>query len=361
MQQGSSSWIPVASVLLAFVVSGVIIHLCGLDVISAAKNMIEGSLGSKNAIAESLLKMGPLIFTGLAYALAARCGLVNIGAEGQLYIGGLTAALVGIYIPNLPAPLHQLFAVLAGFVGGGLWGFLSGWLKVRFGSSEVITTIMLNYVAQYLINYLVSGPLEEPPGTFPQSRPIVESSQLTRFLPGTRLHIGIFIALLCLVLFYFFLWKTTHGYETRVVGANPEAASYAGMKPSSSVLLCMFLAGGCAGLAGATDILGIQWRLMPNFSNGAGFDGIAVALLGHNTPLGIFFAAALFGIVRSGANLMQMLSKVPVSIVNILQALVVLFVAASNIVFLIARRRAIARAARRDSAPEEPNAPSEIP
>jgi simple sugar transport system permease protein len=341
--------ISVTSVLLALLAGGIVIALFGFDPFEAGVSMIEGSLGSKNAIGESLVKTIPLIFTGLGYALAARCGMVNIGAEGQLYMGGFLSTLAGVYIPNLPAAVHLPVAVLAGFIGGGLWGLLAGWLKVKFGASEVITTIMLNYIAQYWVSFLVSGPMKEPPGVFPQSMPIAQTAILPRILPGTRLHLGIILALLCVYVFYFFLWRTTTGYETRVAGINPEAALYAGIKPSKTILLGMFLAGGFAGLAGTCEILGIQLRMIANFSPGYGFDGIAVALLGQNSPAGIVLAALLFGMIRSGANLMQMVSMVPVSVVYIIQAMVILFVIGSSIITILRQKQAVTKAAAKDS------------
>ncbi|MDR1862389.1 MAG: ABC transporter permease [Treponema sp.] len=341
--------VPVTSVLFAFLTGGIIIALFGFDPLEAGLNLLMGSFGSLNAIGESLVKTTPLIFTGLAYALAARCGMVNIGAEGQLYMGGFLSTLTGVYLTNLPGAIHLPLAVLAGFIGGGLWGLLAGWLKVKFGASEVITTIMLNYIAQYWVGFLVSGPMKEPPGAFPQTMPIAGTAVLPRLIPGTRLHLGIVLALFCVYIFYFFLWKTTTGYETRVVGMNQDAALYAGMNPSKNILLGMFLAGAFAGLAGTCEILGIQRRMIANFSPGYGFDGIAVALLGQNTPVGIILAAFLFGMIRAGANLMQMVSKVPVSVVYIIQALVILFVIGSSVIVILQRKGAVRKAAREDS------------
>jgi simple sugar transport system permease protein len=343
------SLIPVSSVLLALIAGGILIALLGFNPFEAGLNLLTGSLGNLNAIGETLVKTIPLIFSGLAYALAAHCGMVNIGAEGQLYMGGFLSTLAGVYITGLPAFIHLPLAVLAGFIGGGLWGLLAGWLKVKFGASEVITTIMLNYIARHWVSFLVTGPMKEPPGTFPQTLPIAETAALPRLLPGTRLHLGIVLALVCVYLFYFFLWKTTTGYETRVIGFSPEAARYAGMKTSKNMLLVMFLAGGSAGLAGACEILGIQLRMIANFSPGYGFDGIVTALLGQNTPIGIVLAAFLFCMIRAGAYLMQMVSGVPAAVVYIIQALVILFVAAGSIVPVLRQKRAAQKAAAKDS------------
>jgi general nucleoside transport system permease protein len=328
------------SILMALVIGAVIIGMLGLDPAKAYSAMLKGSLSNMNAIAETLVKTTPLIFTGLSFALAKRCGLINIGAEGQLFMGGFLATLVSISLEGLPMFIHLPLAILAGFVGGGLWGLLAAWLKIRFGASEVITTIMLNYIAIHWVSFLVTGPMKEIGGNMPQTAPIPTSAVLPRILGGTRLHLGIIIALLAVCIFYYFLWKTTTGYETRVVGINSEAAKYAGMKPNRNALLAMFMAGGFAGLAGMSEILGIQLRMYQNFSPGYGFDGIAVALLGQNMPLGIIASAILFGILRSGANMMQLAAKVPNSIVYIIQALVILFVVGTNLINIIKKRRA---------------------
>jgi simple sugar transport system permease protein len=346
---GCGFLLPLASVLLALAAGGMLIALWGLDPFDAGRSLLAGAFGNLNALGESLVKTVPLIFTGLAYATAARSGLVNIGAEGQLYMGGFLAALAGGYITGLPPVIHLPLAVLAGFTGGGLWGLLAGWLKVKFGAGEVITTIMLNYIAQYWVGFLVGGPMKAPPGTFPQSLPVGHTAILPRILPGTRLHLGIILALFCVYGFYFFLWRTVKGYETRVAGINPEAALYAGMDPSKTMLLGMFLAGGFAGLAGASEILGVQLRLIANFSPGYGFDGIAVALLGRNSPAGVILAALLFGVFRAGANSMQRVSGVPVSVVNIIQALVILFLISGRVVTVLLRKRAVRKAAAEDS------------
>jgi len=338
--------LPLLSIVSALVLGAFVILAMGLDPLNAYQNLLKGSLGSVNAIGETLVKTTPLLFTGLSYALARRCGLFNLGAEGQLYMGGFLASVVGIYIKGLPIFIHLPFALIAGFIGGGLWGLLAAWLKLKFGASELITTIMLNYVATHWISYLVTGPMKEPPGDFPQSAQIEISAQLPRIVAGTRLHLGLIVALLGIAFFYWFLWKTTIGYEVRVVGENSEAAQYAGMNISRNALLAMFIAGGFAGLAGSSEILGVQQRLFQNFSPNYGFDGIAVALLGQNTPIGILLAGILFGILRSGANMMQMAAKVPIALIYIIQALVIMFVVGSNLFNILKRKRIVSAIAK---------------
>ena len=339
-----SALTPVCATIFALLFSIVIILLMGLNPITAFYALLQGSIGSFNSIGETIVKMTPLIFTGLSFALANQCGLCNIGAEGQLFIGALFSTTVGIYVTGIPAIIHIPICILAGFLGGGIWGALAGFLKVKFGASEVITTIMLNYVAQYFVNYMVRIPMVEPPGSYPQTPHIQDSAVLARLIPGTRINLGILLAIVCILLYWFLLYKTTKGYELRVVGFNPEAARYAGMKPERSALLAMFLAGGLAGLAGVTEILGVQGRLFQNFSAGYGFDGIAVALLGQGGPIGIFFSAVLFGILKAGANMMQMLARVPVSLVGIIQALVILFVVGTGLLDTYRKHRAVRQA-----------------
>lgn len=322
--------LPACAIVLALLTGGVVIKLMGVDPVGAYRSLFVGSLGSINGWAETLIKASPLIFTGLSFAVAFRSGLINIGAEGQLYIGGLCSIVVGIYLAGLPALVHLPLALFAGFVGGGLWGLLAGWMRVRFGANEIITTVMLNYVAGLAISLLVTGPLKEPGGVFPQTAAVAATAQLPRLLAGTRLHAGLLVALAALVFYYVFLWHTPRGFALRLAGLNPQAARYAGIRPESSMLLAMFLAGGLAGLAGAGELLGVQHRLLGDFSPGYGYDGLAVGLLGSNGPLGILLAAFLFAVLRSGGYMMQMFSGVPVTLVFIIQGLVVLFVVAGN-------------------------------
>ena len=342
----SNMLMPILAIVFALLVGALLITVMGLDVTVAYPALLEGAFGSKNAIGETIVKTTPLIFTALSYALAKRCGLVNLGAEGQIYIGGLCSAIVGLYI-SLPSFLHIPLAVLAGFIGGGVWGMLAGALKLKFGASEMITTIMLNYIAQFFINYMVGNVIKEP-GDLPQSAKIGVTAQMPRLVEGTRIHLGIIIALLCVVLYYIFLWRTRQGFETRVVGLNPEAARYAGFNYSRRSLGAMFMAGGLAGLAGLVEILGIQLRVYKNFSPGYGWDGIAAALLGQNSPIGIVLSSTLFGALRSGSNQMQIDANVPSALIYILQALVIMFVIGSNYFIKLRKKRQVKLRAKED-------------
>ncbi len=291
-----------------------------------------------NPFFDSLLVSTPYIFAGLAVALGFRVGLFNIGAEGQLFIGAATTVTAAIYLKGLPAIIHIPVSLLAGFLGGGLWGFIPGWLKAATGGHEVINTIMMNYIAFRLSEFLLRGPLKNPEGFSPVSAPIQESAQLPRlFQAPIRFHIGFFIALFFAFLVYLFLFKTTWGFTLRTVGANPRAAKYAGMSIIQSTVLGMFLSGGLAGLAGANEVLGVNHNLALAFASGYGFDSIALALLGKSHPLGVVLAAILFGFLRNGAIQMQILAGIPVDIISILQAFILAFIAAPAIIRTIYR------------------------
>ena len=291
-----------------------------------------------NPFFESLVVSTPYIFAGLAVALGFRVGLFNIGAEGQLFIGAITTVVAGIYLKGLPSIIHIPISLLAGFIGGGLWGFIPGLLKATTGGHEVINTIMMNYIAFRVSEYFLRGPLKDPEGFIPVSAPIEKSAELFKFFDSPiRFHIGFFIALLFAFLVYIFLFKTTWGYTLRTVGANPRAAKYAGMSIVQSTVIAMFLSGGLAGLAGANEVLGVNHNLALAFASGYGFDSIALALLGKSHPLGVVLAAILFGFLRNGAIQMQVLAGIPVDIISILQAFILAFIAAPAIIRTVYR------------------------
>ncbi len=283
-------------------------------------------------LTESLVIATPYIFAGLAVALGFRGGLFNIGAEGQLFVGGLASAWVGYSITGLPWFVHLPLALLAGALAGALWGALPGFLKARLGAHEVINTIMMNYIAFRLTDYLLSGPMARP-DRLPITPEVLPSAYLPAILPRpVRLHAGFFLALALAALVYWLLWKTTTGFEIRMVGANPRAARYAGVHIAPTIVLTMALSGALAGLAGTSQILGLDHKMVRAFSTGYGFDSIALALLGNSHPLGVVIASLLFGFLRGGAARMQSVASVPVEIIRIVQALVIIFVAAPELV-----------------------------
>jgi simple sugar transport system permease protein len=293
-----------------------------------------------NPFFESMVASTPYIFAGLAVALGFRSGLFNIGVEGQLFLGAIFSAFVGYSFTGLPAIIHLPLAILAGAVGGGLWGFIPGWLKAKTGGHEVINTIMLNYIAFRLSDWLLSGPMKRPESFNPVSPNIMPSAMLPRFFADPiRFHLGFFLALFTAWLVYWFLFKTRWGFTLRTVGANPYAARYAGMNVYTSIILAMTLSGALAGLAGANETLGVNHNLAMAFSSGYGFDAIALALLGNNHPLGVVLASLLFGTLRSGAARMQLSAGIPIDIISIMQAMILAFIAAPAIIRTLYRVR----------------------
>jgi ABC-type uncharacterized transport system permease subunit len=346
-----------------FVNPGIALRMSGISLARAYSALFEGSVGSPAEmirgaaaylqtgdsgpileavypLSESLVATAPYIFAGLAVALGFRCGLFNIGAEGQLFIGALTSVWVGYSIKGLPWVIHLPLAVLGGALGGAIWGAIPGFLKARTGAHEVINTIMLNYVAFRLSDYMLTGPMQRS-GYNPVSPPIERSAWLPRFFPDPlRFHAGFFLALAVAAVVYVFLWKTTWGFEIRTVGANPDAARYAGISVTRNFVLAMALSGALAGLAGANEVLGVNHYLAQGFSSGYGFDSIALALLGRSHPVGVVLASLLWGLLRAGAIRMQSRARIPIDIIGIIQAMVIVFVAAPAVVRWIYRIRA---------------------
>lgn len=289
-------------------------------------------LNALRPISESLVISTPYIFAGLGVALGFRGGLLNIGAEGQLFVGGLASVFLGYSIRGLPWFIHLPLALIGGILAGALWGAIPGLLKAKTGAHEVINTIMMNYVAFRLTDYLLTGPMARPDG-MPMTPEIVPSAYLPSLLPRpVRLHWGFFLALAAAFLVYWLLWKTTLGMEIRMVGSNMRAARYAGVRISLLTVLTMAMSGALAGLAGANQVLGLDHRLVRAFSTGYGFDSIALALLGNSHPLGVVLASLLFGFLRGGAARMQSVAEVPVEIIRVIQGLVIIFVAAPEII-----------------------------
>jgi general nucleoside transport system permease protein len=295
-----------------------------------------------NPFLESLVTTTPYIFAGLGVALGFRSGVFNIGAEGQIFIGAIFSAFVGYSLVGIPPIIHIPLALLAGALGGAIWGFIPGWLKAKTGGHEVINTIMMNYIAFRLSDWLLSGPMKRPDSFNPVSPPIQLSAQLPRFFESPiRFHLGFFIALGVAYLVYWFLFKTTWGFELRTVGANPRGGRYAGIKVPKNIMMAMSLSGALCGLAGANEVLGVNYNLAMAFSSGYGFDSIALALLGNNHPLGVVLAALLFGTLRNGSTRMQLATAVPNDIISILQAIILALIAAPAIIRTIYRLREV--------------------
>lgn len=327
-----SIWITSCSIVLAIALVAGFIVLSGINPLYAYACLFKGAFWGLDNLSETVVKLCPLLLTGLAVAFPLKCGIFNIGAEGQLYLGALAATWMGLSF-QLPHSLFLIVLALGGFLAGGIWGAIPGWLKAKWGVSEIINTIMMNYIAIQLVTYLVREPLQETRKVFPQTNPIPQVAHLDLLISGTRLHLGILIALLCAITIYVLIWKTPFGFRIRTVGENPEAASYAGVNIYRNTILSMFIGGGLAGLAGMVEIMGIHHRLLASFSPGYGYSAIAVALLAKANPLGIILTALFFGGLSQGAGSMQRLAQVPVTVVYILEGLVVLFVLSGEYFF----------------------------
>jgi ABC-type uncharacterized transport system permease subunit len=288
---------------------------------------------------ESLVLSTPYIFTGLSVAVGFRCGLFNIGAEGQFFVGALAAAFIGYSIDGLPAFIHLPLAILGGALAGAIWGAIPGFLKARFGAHEVVNTIMMNWIAFRLSDWLLNGPMKAG-GFRPVTPNVAVTAEIPRFFPDPlRFNWGFVLALAVALLVYWFLFKTTLGFEVRAVGANPDAAKYAGMSVMRNFVLVMTISGALAGLAGSVQVLGVDHWVGQGFSAGYGFDSIALALLGKSHPFGVVLAALLFGVLRGGATSMQSLARIPIHIISVIQGMVIIFVAAPAIIRWIYRLR----------------------
>lgn len=325
-----------------------------VTIYNAYSAMLEGSFGSPTEViqqlvvwiktgdnkqlmlairpfSDSLILSVPYILAGLGVAIGFQCNLFNIGAEGQLTVGGLATAYAGYAIHGLPWYIHAPLAILAGVVAAGIWGFIPGILRARFGAHEVINTIMMNYISFRLMNYLLNGPLKS--GGTPATPEILPTAYIATVFPSpVRLHWGFFIALAVAVVVYWLLWKTTFGMEIRMVGANAKAARYAGISVARTMVLAMVISAVLCGLAGSIHLLGVTHRMMPSFSPGYGFDAIALALLGNSHPLGVVLASLLFGLLRNGATHMQAVAGTQLEIIRIIQGMVIVFIAAPEII-----------------------------
>ncbi len=320
--------LPIVAILASFLAGSIFLLILKINPIEAYTALVKGAFGTQRLVTTTIIKSIPLIFAGLAVTLAYRGGVFNIGAEGQLYFGALFAVWAGTVLV-LPYPWHLIVALLLGILGGMIWGAIPGYLKATRDMNEIIVTILMNYIAIFTVSYFVHGPLKEE-GWNTQTLPVAESARLPIIWTGTRLHAGFFLALICVVVIYILLFHTTLGYRIRMVGTNRDAARYAGIKTTTIMALTMALSGGLAGLAGSVELLGVQYRLIDNFSPGWGFDAIAVALVGRLNPIGTLIAALFFGALRNGANSMQTAVRVDVVVVYILQGLAIIFLIAGS-------------------------------
>jgi general nucleoside transport system permease protein len=335
--------VPLLAVFTALVLGAVVIAVTAGDVVRAYQGLWEGSLGRLTSLSDTLVWTTPYIFGGLAVALAFKAGLFNIGVEGQIALGSLASVYVGYAVHDVPFPWHLILAVAAGTLAGALWGAIPGFLKARTGAHEVIVTIMLNYVAIQMTSFLVSGPMKDPNPLIAnaQTPKILQSARLPPLLPDPvyRVHWGFVVAILAAIGIWWLLSKSTLGFEIRTVGANPQAARYAGIAVGRTMVVAMAISGGLAGLGASLEVVGLNFYHTAGFSVGYGFDSIAVALLGRSNPFGVIPSALLFGALRAGSSRMQFLSQIPIDIINVIQALVLIFVAAPALIRWLYRLR----------------------
>jgi len=341
------SLFPLIAVAAAFLIGGLIVLAVGDSPKKVYVLLVSGAFGLYDAMGNftfdpwgyTLFQTTPLIFTGLAVALAFKCGLLNIGAEGQLYVGAFAAAWVGITFTKFPGFVLIPMAMIAAMGAGALWGAIPGALKARFGSHEVINTIMMNFIAVGLVSYLTQRFYKAPGDPIMQTAPIADQAHVARFSTilapfgvdfpqRIPLNVSFLLALLAAFLVWVFLWRTKWGYEIRAVGSNPAAAEYGGVSVRKQIVLTMALSGALAGLVGVNDVLGYHYRYYHDFSPLYGFSGIAVALLGRNHPLGVAIAALLFGALSRGGLFVDIFTdKVSKDLVQVLQAIIILLVA----------------------------------
>lgn len=358
------SLLPVFATLTALLLGAVMLLFLGVNPIEAYAALWDGAFGSSNAFAETLVKATPLLLVALGICISFRGDVINIGGEGQMIVGAIFATWVGLTFTDLPGWLVIVLALLAGFLGGAVWGGIPGVLKAYFRVNEILSTVMMNAIAVQLMNYLLRGPMIDPSqaqlaSKIPQTAALLDIFRLPRLVP-TRLHLGALIAVILAILVYILLWRTTLGYRIRAVGQNPSAARYAGIKVQRYMVLALLLSGAFSGLAGATQVYGVNYRMITDgsasgFTGSAGFNGIVAALFGQLHPLWSIPASILFGALLVGANKMQRMVQVPSALVIALNGLVVVFVVSSE----IWRRRRQRQRLAVSGSEEEPPPPQE--
>lgn len=314
------------TLIVALLMGALVIVLSGKDAVAAYRTLFSSALGDKTALANTLLAATPLIFTGLGAAIAFRAGIFNVGVEGSLYIGAFTAAWAGFTFDSVPGPLLIVLSIVLATITGGIWCYIPGVLRARLDVDEIVTTILLNYVAILFTSYLVNYPFRVPGLANAMSEKIPDSAHLMRLAPPSQLNAGFLLAVALTLLLMFVFRRTTLGYELRSVGDNAIFSRWSGMPAPRVIEQVMFISGALGGIAGAIQVLGVHYRFIANFSPGFGFDGIAVALLGNNMPFGTFLGALLFGVLRNGGTTMELFADVPYNLIRVLEATIIFFV-----------------------------------
>lgn len=327
------------ALILALILGGVIMFLCGYNPFEAYGAIMRGAFGGKKAVCQTLVQATPLIFAGLAYTVAKRANLINLGIEGQLYIGALGTTVVALLPLNLPAAIWIPLALLCGMIAGGLYAGIVGFMKVKFGSNEVIATMMLNTIAVNFVEYAVNYPLKEEGKSIAQTAKFAEAIWLPKIVEKTQLTIAVLIAVAACILIKLLLDRTVIGYDIKCVGQNLKASETAGIKIGRVMITAMLISGAIAGLLGGTHVMGVDRRLIAGFSSGYGFDGIAVAALAADSPVAVIFSGIIFGALRAGCMVLNRTTGVPTEFIDVIQAFIILLVAAPLLVKEILRMR----------------------
>lgn len=323
----------VASILIAIVIGGLLLLASDRNPLTAYESLLYGAFGTVGRFTETLVKATPLLIMAIAVSVSFRCQVWNIGTEGQFMLGAVFSSWVALTFSALPVVILVPFTFVAAIAGGAIWSGIAGVLKAHMNANEVITTSMLNYIAFYLVSFLVSGPMKDPQGfNFPQSSLIPKALELPRLISGTRLNIGILVAL-GLVIVALFFWRSTLGYRTKIVGASRRVARYAGLNVKRTIILVSLITGGVAGIAAWVEIFGIHLRLIENIASGMGSLAIVVALLGELHPLGMIVSAFLFATFVVGGNAMERSAGVPFALVDVIQGVVILLVLSRSYFF----------------------------
>lgn len=335
---------PLIAIVIALLIGAGVMLIMGHNPMSAYGALFYGAFGSTANLANTMANAIPLILSGLGVAVGFQAGLFNIGAEGQYWVGSMVAVWIGYSLPGLPSVIHIFLAMLAAMLAAGLWaGIIPGLAKAYVGAHEVITTMMMSYIAIFLSHYMLeNGPMMQP-GFTPQSPVILSSAELGKIVERTQLSWGFIIALISCVVVHWLLYKTTLGYRLRAVGLNSRAARYAGINVPFHLVLALFISGTLAGLAGAVQMLGVQHRLYDSFSSGYGFTAIVVALLANNNPYGVILSSIFFAALSTGGQSMQLISGVPANITDIISGIIIFLVAMKDIGRLIRKRRPVSQ------------------
>jgi simple sugar transport system permease protein len=329
--------LPVIAVFLALLAGSILILIDGHSPVEAYGVLFSSVFGKKVNFGEAVAKAIPIAFTGFSVTFAYRCGIFNIGAEGQLLMGALGSVWTALAFPGMSPSLIITVSILTGTCFGAAWAFLPALVKAFRGINEVLTTILMNYIALFLISWLINGPLQEKARQNPQTDAILKSYHLPVLVSGTRIHLGLILLLVLGIGIFYYLFYTAPGFKTRMMGQNQEAAAYSGINIPRSIISSIMISGAIAGMGGAVEMMGIQFRMVYGFGRGYGFDGISMALIGQLHPFGVLLTSLLFGILRTGANSMQRLVGIPTSVVDIIQALIIFFVIGAGSVRILSR------------------------